>query len=267
MLPADYHMHTPLCKHAQGWPKDYAAIAVDRGLTEIGFSDHNPMPEKFDDWRMEDNDFPRYLETVREAQETFSNVLNIRLGLECDYITNGHSWIDKLSQRAEFDYLIGSVHYLEEGWAVDDPDPKWANRWEGSIEKIWEQYWNLYSQCASSGLFDILAHPDLVKKFGHRPDGDLRRFYEPVIEVISSNDIAIELSTAGLRKPCTEMYPSEEFLILAFEANIPLVISSDAHRPDEVGADFDIAVKMAKEVGYTHTARFLNRKRDLVPLD
>ena len=204
---------------------------------------------------------------MREVQEQFSGKLDIQLGLECDFIEGGEGWIEKLAGRAEFDYLIGSVHYLEPGWAVDDPDPQWASRWQGSIEEVWEQYWALFRQCASSKLLDFLAHPDLVKKFGHRPEGDLRRFYEPAIEVIAANDVAIELSTAGLRKPCAELYPSRDFLELAFQADIPIVISSDAHCPDEVGADFDIAIKLAKEVGYTRTARFSKRERSLVILD
>lgn len=263
---ADYHMHTPLCKHAEGWPIEYATIALERGFHEIGFSDHSPMPGIFDDWRMDDTELDRYVEVVNEAKHEFSGKMDIRLGLECDYLEGCDSWISKLNSRAEFDYLIGSVHYLEDGWAVDDPDPKWLARWEGAIEGIWQQYWDLYCQCACSGLFDFLAHPDLVKKFGHRPDGDLRRFYQPAIEVIADNDIAIELSTAGLRKPCAEMYPSRDFLELACQADIPLVISSDAHRPEEVGLDFQAAIKLALEVGYTHTARFSKRERTLVPL-
>lgn len=264
---ADYHMHTPLCQHAEGWPVDYARVAVERGLAEIGFSDHNPMGEEFDNWRMNDSDFPRYLEEVERARAAYSGDLGIRLGLECDFIPGGEKWVEQLGDRADFDYLIGSVHYLEPGWAVDDPDPKWAAKWEGAVEEIWTRYWDLYRQCAASGLFDFLGHPDLVKKFGHRPGGDLKRFYEPSIEVIAASDGAIELSTAGLRKPCAEMYPSTEFLRLACQADIPIVISSDAHRPDEVGADFPAAIKIAREAGYTHTARFLKRSRTLVPLD
>lgn len=246
---------------------DYAAIAIQRGLPEIGFSDHNPMATYFDDWRMEDEEFPRYLELIQEAQDQCSDKINIRLGLECDFLEGGNDWIDKLSSRADFDYLIGSVHYLESGWAVDDPDPKWVSRWSNSVEEIWENYWSLYRDCAASGLFDFLAHPDLVKKFGHRPQGDLNRFYEPTIEVIAENNIAIELSTAGLRKPCAELYPSKDFLELAFKAEIPIVISSDAHRAEEVGADFSSAILVAKEVGYTHTARFSKRDRTLIAFD
>ncbi len=257
-------MHTPLCKHAEGWPDAYAKAAIKCGLTEIGFSDHNPMAKKFDDWRMEYEEFPRYLDLVQASQQQFSDNLTIRLGLECDFIPGQESWIDKLSQQAGFDYLIGSVHYLEPDWAVDDPDPKWEKRWDGSIEEIWEKYWHLYRQCAASGLFDFLAHPDLVKKFGHRPAGELKRFYEPTIEVIAANNMTIEVSTAGLRKTCKEIYPSREFIELAFQANIPIVISSDAHRPEEVGADFDTAIKLVSDIGYTQSAHFAQRKRTLV---
>ncbi len=263
---ADYHMHTPLCKHAEGWPDEYALVAIEKNLAEIGFSDHNPMAGYFDDWRMADDEFPQYLDLISQSQNKFSDDIDICLGLECDFLPGQEAWIEKLTQRADFDYLIGSVHYLEPGWAVDDPDPKWASRWQGSIESIWHQYWTLYRQCAASGLFDFLAHPDLVKKFGHRPGGDLQRFYEPTIEVIAANNIAIEVSTAGLRKPCAEMYPSQDFLKLANQAGIPIVISSDAHRPEEVGADFGNAIKMAQTAGYCETARFKRRERRMEPL-
>ena len=113
-VPADYHMHTPLCHHAEGWPKEYAAVAVERGLDEIGFSDHNPMATAFDDWRMSIDDLPRYLDEVEEARDAFANRLTIRCGLECDFLEGQEAWIEELSQKADWDYLIGSVHYIDE---------------------------------------------------------------------------------------------------------------------------------------------------------
>ena len=108
---ADYHLHTPLCRHATGWPVDFAARAVDLGLDEIGFADHNPMPELFDDWRMRLDELPRYFEAVQNARALFPQ-LTIRIGLECDFIEGRQSWIEKLSAMAEWDYLIGSVYSL-----------------------------------------------------------------------------------------------------------------------------------------------------------
>ncbi|MCE9519271.1 MAG: histidinol phosphate phosphatase, partial [Verrucomicrobia bacterium] len=163
------------------------------------------------------------------------------------------------------DYLIGAVHYLARDWAVDDP--KYLFKFtQGSVEDIWALYFRLYEKAIRSGLFDFMAHPDLPKKFGHRPAGDLRRYYEPVIQALADTGTAFEINTAGLRKDVKELYPAREFLQLAFSAKVPLLINSDAHAPEEVGAGFDIAMKLAKEVGYTETLRFEKRKRSTAAL-
>jgi histidinol-phosphatase (PHP family) len=260
---SDYHLHTPLCRHATGWPVEYARAAAERGLSEIGFSDHNPMPEYFDDWRMLIDELPRYFEAVEEARREFPG-LTIRLGLECDFIAGKEGWIEKLASMAEWDYLIGSVHYLPEGWEVDNP--KYLARFrEGNVEEIWTQYWQVYQECIRSGLFDFVAHPDLPKKFGFKPGGDLRRFYEPVIAALAETGTPFEINTAGLRKECRELYPSTEFLRLAREANVPLLINSDSHDPKELSAGFDQALAAAKEAGYSSTLRFHRRERREVP--
>ena len=263
-MQADYHLHTPLCHHAEGSPADYAKVAIERGLEEIGFSDHNPMPTQFDDWRMSIGDLPAYLDMVQAAREQYP-ALPIRVGLECDFIAGQETWIEHLAGKTDWDYLIGSVHYIAYGWAVDDP--KWIGRFKDRpVDEIWTMYWKAYEQCIRSGLFDFVAHPDLVKKFGFRPEGDLRKYYEPSIAAAAEKNVAIEINTAGLRKPVNELYPSREFLEMAFAADIPLLINSDAHAPEEVGADFSSAVQLAKEVGYTQTLRFEKRKRRFVPL-
>ena len=122
----DYHTHTPLCLHAEGHPREYAAQARARGLAELGLSDHNPMPEYFDEWRMTLADLPRYFEMVDEARAENPG-FPIRLGLECDYLEGQERWIEKTASLARWDYLIGSVHYITSDWAVDDPKP--LSRW------------------------------------------------------------------------------------------------------------------------------------------
>jgi len=263
---ADYHTHTPLCRHAEGLPVAYVERALALGLREIGFSDHSPMPEDgFDDWRMKIGEFPRYLEMVGEARDRFPQI-PVKLGLEVDFLEGREGWCAELADMADFDYLIGSVHYIAPGWDMDNP--KWIGRWRdaASIEEIWTMYWRIYARCAGSGLFDILAHPDLPKKFGFRPSGDLRRFYAPSIEAAAKAGACIEINTAGLRKECREAYPAPEFLRMAREAGIPLVISSDAHAPGEVGHAFTEAVSLARAAGYTRTALFTRRARRLVEL-
>ncbi len=260
---SDYHLHTPLCKHATGWPIEYAQLAIERGFTEIGFADHNPMPEYFDDWRMLIDELPRYFEAVEEARQKFPS-LTIRLGLECDFIAGREAWIEKLASMAKWDYFIGSVHYLPEGWEVDNP--KYLARFrDGNVEEIWTEYWKVYAQCIRSGLFDFVAHPDLPKKFGFRPAGDLRRFYEPAVAALAETGMPFEINTAGLRKECRELYPSMEFLHLAREANIPLLINSDSHDPKELGAGFDQALAAAKEADFSSTLRFHQHARREVP--
>ena len=117
---ADYHVHTPLCHHATGWPVEFARRAVELGLGELGFADHNPMAEHFDDWRMLREDLPRYLEEVAKARAEYPQ-LPIRIGLECDFLAGREGWIEELARIAEWDFFIGSVHYLPEGWEVDHP--------------------------------------------------------------------------------------------------------------------------------------------------
>jgi histidinol-phosphatase (PHP family) len=262
---SDYHTHTPLCLHAEGHPTEYARQALACGLAEFGISDHNPMPEAFDDWRMPISDWSRYLEMVEEARAAVPHI-PIRLGLECDYLEGRESWIHEQSQMAAFDYLIGSVHYIAPGWDVDNP--KHISRWRntGAVEEIWQRYWELYAQMIRTRLFDFYAHPDLPKKFGLRPSGDLRHYYEPTIQALADTGGVIEVSTAGLRKDCRELYPSQEFLGMAFSAGVPIVISSDAHAPGEVGLQFDQALAAARAVGYTSTVRFEKRQRKSVAL-
>lgn len=261
---ADYHVHTPLCRHATGWPVEFARRAVELGLGEIGFADHNPMPEYFDDWRMLRADLPRYLEEVEKARAEFPQ-LAIRLGLECDYLAGREAWIEELRGLADWDFFIGSVHYLPDGLEVDHP--KYLGRYrDGHTAAIWDDYWPTYGRAIRSGLFDFVAHPDLPKKFGFRPEGDLRRYYEPVVAALAETSTPFEINTAGWRKDCREQYPAREFLELAHEAEVPLLINSDAHAVEELGAGLAEAMALAKSVGYTQTARFERRKVSFVPL-
>jgi len=260
---ADYHVHTPLCRHATGWPVEFARRAVELGLGELGFADHNPMPEYFDDWRMLREDLPRYLEEVEKARAEYPQ-LTIRLGLECDFLLGREAWIEELAGLAKWDYFVGSVHYLRDGLEVDNP--KYVGRHAGHAEEIWTSYWQGYEQCIRSGLFDFVAHPDLPKKFGFRPEGDLRRFYEPAIAALAETKTPYEINTAGWRKDCREQYPAREFIELAARAGVPLLINSDSHAVEELGAGFTEAVTLAKAAGYTQTGRFAQRQLSFVPL-
>lgn len=261
-MPADYHSHTPLCHHAKGTPEEFVAAALAAGLTEFGISDHAPLAqEPFDDWRMSRAELEDYFTLVERAKIFAAGKIPVRAGLECDWLPGCESWVEALRSKYEWDYLIGSVHYLGD-WDFDNP--KWLGRWaETDVEEVWTRYWQAYACMADSGLFDILAHPDLVKKFSYRPSGDLDRFYEPAVDAIAAAGAVIELNTAGLHKICAEAYPAPRFLELACSAGISLVISSDAHAPAEVGRDFTTAISLAKAAGFRETVLFEKRARIL----
>jgi len=264
-MPANYHTHTPLCRHAEGEPEAYVDAALAAGLTEYGISDHAPqLPEPFDDSRMLNAEMPEYLRWIERARTHAAGRIPIRCGLECEWLDGCESWISDLAARHPWDYLIGSVHYLGD-WEFDNP--KWLGRWaESDVAVVWSHYWQTYAKMAESGLFDILGHPDLVKKFAHRPPGDLSRYYEPVVDAIAASGSVIELNTAGWHKPCGEAYPALGFLELACSAGVPLVISSDAHTPEDVGRDFKRAIAVAKAAGYRETQLFEQHRRRSEPL-
>lgn len=263
---ADYHTHTPLCLHAEGKPEEYLDQAIAANLVDYGISDHAPQsPEPFDDWRMLEEDLPQYFEWIERARQHAAGRVQVRSGLECDWLPDCHDWISHLDAQHEWDYLIGSIHYLGDKWDFDNP--KWLGRWaETDVAEVWTTYWKEYEKMASSGLFDFLGHPDLIKKFAYTPAGDLRRFYDPVIEAVAANDVAIELNTAGFHKPCSEQYPSSEFLNLAAEAGIAITLSSDAHHPSEVARDFDKGLQLIKKAGFTKLCRFEKRKRTSISI-
>ena len=262
LLPPDYHMHTPLCRHARGEPVDYARRALAVGLREIGFSDHSPMRrDDFDNWRMCAGQLDEYVENVRKAQRDVPQLI-IRLALEVDYLPGHEDWIRELAARHAWDYLIGSVHYVSDSWVVDHPQQisEWKKR---DVFEVWSTYFDRLTMAAETGFFEIIGHADLPKKFGHRPDRGRAPLYETFLAAAKKNNCAIELNTAGLRKDCKEIYPSREILQLAFNKGVPITFGSDAHAPEEVGMNFDAAIQLARSVGYQECWRLARRRREV----
>ena len=161
-MPADYHSHTPLCQHAQGEPEEYVQAAIEAKLSEYGISDHAPLtPEPFDDWRMLSKQLPDYFEWIERAQSAASGKIPVRAGLECDWLPGCEPWIEELKGKYNWDYLIGSVHYLSD-WDFDNP--AWLEKWaKTDIDDAWSRYWKTYTDMAESGLFDTLAPPARIK--------------------------------------------------------------------------------------------------------
>jgi len=256
-------MHTPLCRHARGEPIELAAQAVRLGLEEIGFSDHSPMPrDDFDEWRMFASQLDEYVAKVQQARQAHPNLV-IRLALEVDYLPGQEAWIQQLAARHPWDYFIGSVHYISESWAIDSPSQisKWKHR--DPIE-VWTAYFDRLTMAAESGLFDIIGHADLCKKFCFYPQQDCTPLFTRFLEAAQRHDVAMELNTSGLRKDCKEIYPSPTIVQLAAKIGVPITFGSDAHAPEEVGMNFAEAIELARSAGYTGACRFEQRRRRLV---
>lgn len=259
-FPADYHMHTPLCRHASGEPTEYAAHALSVGLSEIGFTDHSPMrQDDFDNWRMRFDQLGEYIQKVEKARKDNPR-LQIKIGLEVDYLPGQEDWIRELAAFHDWDYFIGSVHYISNTWAVDNPEQisKWKER---DAFEVWSIYFDRLRMAAETGLFEIIGHADLPKKFRIVPKQDCRPLFETFLNSVQKVGVAIELNTAGLRKDCKEIYPCRSLLELAFARKVPITFGSDAHATTEVGADFKAAIELARSVGYTSHVRFEKRKR------
>jgi len=245
----------------------YRVAAEEHGIDELGVSEHvYRFTAALDVWRHEfwvanaRDDLDAYCEFVREETD-------LRLGIEADFLAGREDRMANLLERYEWDYVVGSVHFLRDR-AVDHEDYDVWDRSE-SPEKVWRYYFETLAEAARCGLFDILAHPDLVKMWGDdrpRPEGDVRRFYEPAIEAIAESGIAVEVSTAGLRKPVGEIYPAPAFLEMAIDAGASVALSSDAHVPGQIGFRYEDAVKHLEDLGVCELCVFERRERRLEPI-
>jgi histidinol-phosphatase (PHP family) len=260
----DYHIHTVLCKHAEGEAADYRAVARRQEIPEICFADHAPSPDGYDPaHRMEMTEFFSYRHMVTALQD--GEAPAVLFGIEADYYYGCETFLGKWLPAQGFDFVLGSVHYIED-WGFDNPDERHV--WDSvDVTATWRRYFELVGRLADSGLFDAVGHLDLPKKFGHRPsEEDLKEMAQPILDRIAKAGMGIELNTSGLRKPVGEIYPSAMLVSMAQEREIAICFGSDAHRPEDMGADFDSALRLAREAGYTHYFRISRRIRNFIPL-
>jgi histidinol-phosphatase (PHP family) len=259
MLPkVDYHMHTPLCGHAVGQPHEYVEQALKVGLAEIGFSDHAPLVSHEDArYTMNRAQLPLYHQMMKEVKARYPK-FTIKVGLEADYLPGFEKQTKELIDAYPYDFVLGSIHFIDR-WAFDDPDEKvkWRDK---DINAVYRDYYKLLRQSAECGLFDILGHVDLVKKFGHRASEDLTPEVERTAAVFKNTGITIEINTSGLRKPVAEIYPSLDVLKVYQKHGVPITFSSDSHDPADVGRDYDKARDLALAAGYREYNVFEKRK-------
>lgn len=258
LLVTDYHMHTPLCGHATGDPGEYAAQAIKIGLEEIGFSDHAPLvSHEAPGITMNIKQLPDYYRMIEEVQSKFKNELRIKMAIEADFIPGFEDQTKSILAGYAYDYVIGSVHYIKD-WGFDNPEQR--QQWdEKDVNAVYRDYYALLRLSAQSGMFDIMGHVDLVKKFGQLPTENLSDEVEKTAKIFKECGVAVEINTSGLRKPVKEMYPSLSNLKIYCQAGVPLTFGSDAHNPQDVGCDFEKAVDLARAAGYSEYVLFNQR--------
>lgn len=274
----DYHTHLrpddPQATAERSFTEEnvarYLGAAKERGIGDLGVAEHvHRFRQALDAWR-----HPFWVENATDDLDAYCDLIDrmkaagqpVKLGLELDWIAGREAELGALIDEREFDYVIGSVHFIA-GDAVDHED---YDIWRGrSAEDVWARYFTTLGEAAGSGLYDILAHPDLVKIWGADhppPGGDLRRYYELAMPGIEAVDIAIEVSTAGLRKPVAEIYPAREFLEMCLDLGKPVSLSSDAHIPEEIGYAYPEALDYLRSAGVDRVATFERRERREVEL-
>lgn len=261
-----YHNHTTW---SDGAPTLAAQIQGARraGLDELGISDHyvlHPTGEEVE-WTLPLDMLGDYVLELRAAAEETRD-LTLRLGVEADFFPET---VEELRERLAvypFDYVIGSVHYVND-FPIDEDTKFWDALSPEERNEKWLLYWTRIRQLAESRVYDFVGHIDLPKKFGHRPTVDCTAEAHAALDAIAAADMAIEINTAGWSLPAAEAYPSLELLRAARERNIPLLINADAHFPEFLIRDFPRARALAREAGYTELVRYEKRKRYPVPLE
>jgi len=255
-------MHTPLCKHAKGDPEEYAEVALQRGLKGIIVTCHNPLPDGISQSvRMFPEQMGEYVDLVARAREAYAGKVDVRLGLEADYMPGLESFLEKQLGSQPFHHVLGSVHPHIKGYK--------EKYFSGDVAAYHELYFEHLAMAAETGLFDTLAHPDLVKNV-FSEEWDLQRTLPAILralDCIAATDVAMEINTSGVNKVIPEMNPNPTMLREMNQRGIPVVIGADAHVPERVAADYENAMDLLEAAGYSEIQFFLDRKPQKVTIE
>jgi histidinol-phosphatase (PHP family) len=251
----DYHIHTTF-SDGKAKPEEYISSALEKGLNEIGFSDHFSLSKKEQDWDMNPMDVPPYIQYIDNLKNNASGLI-IRTGLEIDYIPGMEKEISEYLNGIDLDYRIGSVHYLGEKTVDNSPE-----FYEGkNIDFLFESYFDKVIAASYSGLFDIIAHCDLIRIYGYKPSIDPEPLYRKLARAMSISNVALEINTNGRTRPVAEFYPDPRYLNIFRQENVAICVNSDAHMPSRVAQYFNEAYDLIKNAGFDEMVQFEKRKR------
>ena len=279
----DYHMHFEKGDYKVEWAKGFFEAAKKRGLNEIGITEHAHTFPEFEDLYYEDlilddsfvGSFQKKWLKTNKFKHTIDDYFNFmaqlrehgyeaKIGIEvCNF--QNQAKVREILDKYPFDYVIGSIHFIR-GWAYDSEEIK-AEWQQHSLEDIYEWYTQEIEHLCAGGLYDVLGHPFNIRLYKYFPDFDLTPYLLRAVQALKKADMGIDVNTGTYyRYPVQEISPYGDFLKLAKEYELPIITSSDAHKPEDCGAYIDDAIKYVKEYGYIEGMTFNKRKRTMVPL-
>lgn len=255
----DYHMHSVLSDGKNSY-EEMIRSAISKGLDEIGFTDHVCL--KPVDWAIRMEDIPVMTRQILDLKAEYKNEIQIRYGIEVDYFPGHEDELRDLIDSIPVDYVIGSVHFIGD-WNFDTDQSlygKWSN------DKLYEKYFTLIKQAAQSGLFDVIGHIDIIKKFRIYPESNQDKLFDDTLKIIKEHNLVVELNTGGMDRPCAEFTPGSRLLEMCHNHHIPVTLSSDAHRAEQIARHYESAVALLSHIGYTEIVGFNKRTRRIIRL-
>jgi histidinol-phosphatase (PHP family) len=250
----DYHLHVIAHDDRPMTVENilsYCEVAESRGIRQMGITEHDRYLDKID------------VAAFQEAREE-SDEVGLRLGIEIDFVPGQEERMESDATALPYDYVIGSVHRVD-GDEIDRATDQGIYERYDTYE-LYAAYYRNVREAALSGRFEVIGHPDLIKIFRHYPERDITPLLEETADAVAESGVVVDVNAAGLRKPVGEIYPSKKFLEMFHRRGVPIILSSDAHAPDEVAAGYDKSLKLVHDVGYREVATFENRERGSLSL-
>lgn len=266
----DLHTHHFRCGHADGNIRDYIEAGIQAGLQVIGISDHSPFYASPEDHAvpnitMAKSELANYVEEVLKLKQEYEGKIDVLLGIEADFIPAFFNDYNQALSKHPFDYIIGSVHHVEEVSIFNKN--RWKNLSKKQKQAVKEEYYRLIQLSAKSGLYQILGHIDAMK--GNYPpfsDIETPHMLDQTLEVIAASDVAIEINTSGKTKLSGGWYPSDEILERALHYGVQVTFGSDAHIPQRVGDEWEQVSKRLIEIGFTEWVYYKEKQKKIVAL-